>query len=198
MSLLFFSLSRYRIFRMILNRSLLLSSRRRVAVVICVVTMNDLHILNFRLVDSIPTEKPHYVYTVDVEVGGRHRCVEKRYSQFHSLHRQLRKEYQTPSFPPKRVRCSQPRLLEQRRRGLELYLRTLFLQSASCRSQILSFLGLPSPSTQDSYDALSVEMAHQPVFIYRKDPYLQPDSKSDLPDVVVNGMLMAMYNLPSL
>lgn len=51
--------------------------------------MNDLHILNFRLVDSIPTEKPHYVYTVDVQVGGRHRCVEKRYSQFHSLHRQV-------------------------------------------------------------------------------------------------------------
>ena len=144
--------------------------------------MNDLHILNFRLVDSIPTEKPHYVYTVDVQVGGRHRCVEKRYSQFHSLHRQvskiklyifllvlltvcllmssvvhilfwlqLRKEFQTPSFPPKRVRCSQPRLLEQRRRGLELYLRTLFQQSAPCRSQILAFLGLPHYSAHEMW-----------------------------------------------
>ncbi|XP_026285482.1 sorting nexin-24-like [Frankliniella occidentalis] len=161
--------------------------------------MNDLHILNFRLVDSIPTEKPHYVYTVDVQVGGRHRCVEKRYSQFHSLHRQLRKEFQTPSFPPKRVRCSQPRLLEQRRRGLELYLRTLFQQSASCQSQILTFLGLPKASTHGMCTGnMDGSMGHQPVFIYRKDPYMQPDSKSDLPDVVVSGMLMALYDLPSL
>ncbi|KAJ1521195.1 hypothetical protein ONE63_002885 [Megalurothrips usitatus] len=162
-------------------------------------TMNDLHILNFRLVDSVPTEKPYYVYTVDVQVGSNHRCVEKRYSQFHSLHRQLRKQFQTPSFPPKKVRCSQPRLLEQRRRGLELYLRTLFQQSASCRSHILKFLDLPQYSAHDiSKDAMAnAPMDHQPIFMYKNDPYMQPHVKSDLPDAVVNGILMALYGTPA-
>lgn len=162
--------------------------------------MSDLYVLNFRLVDSAPTEKPYYVYTVDVNINGRHRCVERRYSQFHSLHRQLRKEYQTPAFPPKRVRCSQPRLLEQRRRGLELYLRTVFQHSASCRSQIMSFLGLPPHSALETCEDLESEVPldHAPIYMYKTDPYLQPSTKSDLPDVVVNGILMALYDVPGL
>ncbi|XP_034243713.1 sorting nexin-24-like [Thrips palmi] len=162
--------------------------------------MSDLHILNFRLVDSVPTEKPYYVYTVDVNINGRHRCVEKRYSQFHSLHRQLRKLYQTPTFPPKRVRCSQPRLLEQRRRGLEMYLRTVFLQSAPCRSQIMSFLGLPQLSALETCKGSSCEVPldHPPIYMYKNDPYIHPNTKSDLPDVVVNGILMALYDTPRL
>jgi hypothetical protein len=35
---------------------------------------------------------------------------------------QLRKVYQTPAFPPKRVRNTNPRVLEERRQGLETYL----------------------------------------------------------------------------
>ena len=41
-------------------------------------------------------------------------------------------------------------------------------------------------------------MDHPPIYIYKNDPFIQPDSKSDLPDVVVNGMLMALYDLPGL
>lgn len=54
---------------------------------------------------------------------------------------QLRKSYSTPLFPPKRVRSSQPKVLERRRKGLEQYLQAM-LKFGPSRAQVLAFLGV--------------------------------------------------------
>lgn len=54
---------------------------------------------------------------------------------------QLRKSISTPPFPSKRIRCSQPKVLEQRRAGLERYLQTVFKIEDGYR-QVMEFLGL--------------------------------------------------------
>ncbi|XP_046688612.1 uncharacterized protein LOC124374445 [Homalodisca vitripennis] len=54
---------------------------------------------------------------------------------------ELRKHFTTPAFPPKRVRCSQPKVLEQRRQGLEHYLQTM-IKFGPSRAQIMTFLGI--------------------------------------------------------
>lgn len=50
--------------------------------------MTQIFIPRYRLVDE-PPEKPHYVYVVEVLEGGEHHRVEKRYSAFHCLHREV-------------------------------------------------------------------------------------------------------------
>jgi len=54
---------------------------------------------------------------------------------------QLRKCYSTPLFPPKRVRSSQPKVLERRRQSLEQYLQAM-LRFGPSRAQVLAFLGV--------------------------------------------------------
>uniref|UniRef100_A0A1B6L7T4 PX domain-containing protein n=1 Tax=Graphocephala atropunctata TaxID=36148 RepID=A0A1B6L7T4_9HEMI len=119
--------------------------------------MSEVYISKYRLVQD---SKPHYVYTVEVLGNSVHQTVEKRYSAFHSLHRELRKHFTTPAFPPKRVRCSQPKVLEQRRQGLEHYLQTM-IKFGPSRAQIMTFLGI-----SENYNERETTKAinHQPVF----------------------------------
>ena len=49
--------------------------------------MNEVYISKYRLVEDA---KPHYVYTVEVVNDGVHHSIEKRYSAFHALHREVR------------------------------------------------------------------------------------------------------------
>ena len=46
-------------------------------------------------------------------------------------------------FPPKRVRNSQPKILEQRRAALELYIQKM-LSLLATKQQVLNFLGIES------------------------------------------------------
>jgi len=124
--------------------------------------MAEITIPKYGLVHDV---KPHYVYTIKVLSAGIQECVEKRYSAFHAFHRevstydpklplrhvvtalgfcvflQLRKSISTPPFPSKRIRCSQPKVLEQRRAGLERYLQTVFKIEGGYK-QVMEFLGL--------------------------------------------------------
>jgi hypothetical protein len=52
------------------------------------ISMTQIFIPRYRLVDE-PPEKPHYVYVVEVLEGGVHHRVERRYSAFHCLHREV-------------------------------------------------------------------------------------------------------------
>ncbi|KAL1114962.1 hypothetical protein AAG570_007785 [Ranatra chinensis] len=106
--------------------------------------MNEINISSYRLVQDT---KPYFVYKIEIIIDdlGLHKTIERRYSAFHSLHRELRKHFRTPPFPPKRVRCSQLKVLEQRRQGLERYLQEMF-QFGPSRGHLISFLGIPSPS----------------------------------------------------
>nr|CAD7401726.1 unnamed protein product [Timema poppensis] len=50
--------------------------------------MTQVYIPRYRLLDE-PPEKPHYVYIVEIVDSGKVHKVEKRYSAFHCLHREL-------------------------------------------------------------------------------------------------------------
>jgi len=56
--------------------------------------MSTLFISQYRLVED-SSIKPHYVYVVEILHVGKRYSVEKRYSAFHSLHR----EVEHPFFP---------------------------------------------------------------------------------------------------
>lgn len=80
--------------------------------------------------DTRSTPKPHTVYQVEVHAAVRTWVVWKRYSEFEKLHNQFLKIF--PSHPPpvnlpsKRIfpsTFSNPDKVEERRRGLEAYLR---------------------------------------------------------------------------
>ncbi|KAL7988833.1 hypothetical protein Chor_007752, partial [Crotalus horridus] len=62
------------------------------------------------------------VFKIEVLMNGRKHFVEKRYSEFHALHKKLKKFIRTPEIPSKHVRNWVPKVLEQRRQGLESYL----------------------------------------------------------------------------
>ncbi|NWR94214.1 SNX24 protein, partial [Furnarius figulus] len=67
------------------------------------------------------------VFKIEVLMNGRKHFVEKRYSEFHALHKKLKKFIRTPEIPSKHVRNWVPKVLEQRRQGLELYLQVSLL-----------------------------------------------------------------------
>ncbi|XP_046661690.1 sorting nexin-24-like [Homalodisca vitripennis] len=147
--------------------------------------MSEVYISKYRLVQD---SKPHYVYTVEVLGNSIHQIVEKRYSAFHALHRELRKHFTTPAFPPKRVRCSQPKVLEQRRQGLEHYLQTM-IKFGPSRAQIMTFLGI---SDNISERETTKSVSHQPVFRVFLTSSHHP-SRNKLPDIITEGVLSAIY-----
>ncbi|XP_016864884.1 sorting nexin-24 isoform X5 [Homo sapiens] len=73
----------------------------------------------------------YQVFKIEVLMNGRKHFVEKRYSEFHALHKKLKKCIKTPEIPSKHVRNWVPKVLEQRRQGLETYLQMTSLYLAS-------------------------------------------------------------------
>ncbi|XP_030786655.1 sorting nexin-22 isoform X5 [Rhinopithecus roxellana] len=90
-------------------------------------------------------EKGHMVFQVEVLCSGRRHTVPRRYSEFHALHKRVRRRrpptgpgpasvrplprpceikklYKVPDFPSKRLPNWRTRGLEQRRQGLEAYI----------------------------------------------------------------------------
>ncbi|XP_063225254.1 sorting nexin-24-like [Bacillus rossius redtenbacheri] len=158
--------------------------------------MTQIYIPQYRLVDE-PPGKPHYVYVIEVVEAGQLHKVERRYSAFHCLHRELRKHLATPLFPPKRVRSCQRKVLERRRQCLEQYLRAV-LRAGPGRAQVLAFLGLPPPGdeTEECASDVPVEpvIEHRGVYTYESDPYLESEACCSLPDVVAQGVLSGLYD----
>ncbi|XP_032940692.1 sorting nexin-24 isoform X2 [Catharus ustulatus] len=81
----------------------------------------EVFIPSFRYEES-ELERGYTVFKIEVLMNGRKHFVEKRYSEFHALHKKLKKFIRTPEIPSKHVRNWVPKVLEQRRQGLELYL----------------------------------------------------------------------------
>ncbi|NXT21089.1 SNX22 protein, partial [Syrrhaptes paradoxus] len=85
------------------------------------------------IIVSIPAAEPpagtrspdraHTVFRVEVLCNGRRHTVTKRYSEFQALHKRIKKTCKVPDFPPRHVPNWMPKVLEQRRQGLELYMR---------------------------------------------------------------------------
>jgi len=148
-------------------------------------------------VEHLDPGKAHTVYQVEVTTAsGSYFRVERRYSAFHSLHKECRKRYGSgtasagrilPEFPPKKLRNLSARVLESRRTGLEHYIQALAKISPT-PPFLTAFLNLPSREGQRE------EYTTQ-VLGFTGDPWLQPPSPvSARKDIIVQATLEAFYN----
>ncbi|KAM8804603.1 sorting nexin-22 [Eudromia elegans] len=143
-------------------------------------------------------ERPHTVFRVEVLCNGRRHTVAKRYSEFQALHKRLKKSCQVPDFPPRRAPNWLPRALEQRRQGLELYMRGILAHNKELPPELLDFLRLrPLPlEPKGGSPRPSCRPAPRPVLSFRRDPYARPPAPELLPDAVLSGVLQGLYGHP--
>lgn len=146
--------------------------------------------------------KTKKLFRVEILFNGRKHFVLRRHTEFQNLHRKLKKILQTPDFPSKRSPHLRQKPLEQRRQELEEYIQDILYVNEDVPQEILDFLQVKhfhSGNKIGSFDALEDSQArdfsqqlHQRVVGFSKDPYLR-DSNSDLPDVIVDGVLQGLY-----
>ncbi|KAM6148896.1 sorting nexin-24 [Erethizon dorsatum] len=147
-------------------------------------------------------ERGYTVFKIEVLMNGRKHFVEKRYSEFHALHKKLKKCIKTPEIPSKHVRNWVPKVLEQRRQGLEMYLQAVILENEELPKLFLDFLNvrhlpsLPKAESCGSFDETESEesskLSHQPVLLFLRDPYVLP-AASGFPNVVIDGVLHGVF-----
>ncbi|XP_019388688.1 PREDICTED: sorting nexin-22 [Crocodylus porosus] len=144
------------------------------------------------------------VFKVEVLYNGRKHTVEKRYSEFHALHKRIKKLCKVPDFPPKRVPNWMTKVLEQRRQGLEVYIQGVVYYNEELPKEVLDFLKLrhgyqdPKGSSLASPCAFPGEesrflLTHRPVLSFYKDPYILHPATNLLPDTVLSGVLQGLY-----
>lgn len=161
----------------------------------------EVYIPSFRYEES-DLERGYTVFKIEVLMNGRKHFVEKRYSEFHALHKKLKKCIKTPEIPSKHVRNWVPKVLEQRRQGLETYLQAVILENEELPKLFLDFLNvrhlpsLPKAESCGSFDETESEesskLSHQPVLLFLRDPYVLP-AASDFPNVVIEGVLRGIF-----
>lgn len=137
--------------------------------------------------------RSHYVYILEVCYTGRVHKIEKRYSAFHSLYKELRKAYPTAEFPPKRLRNTTSKVLETRRAGLESWLHSTLLFEPTPPA-LLAFLQVHN--YQPPHQECESSPAHQPVLIFTRDPYLNARASTTptIANSVIKGVLTALYD----
>lgn len=149
--------------------------------------MIQVSIPGFRQVVS-DDERPYTVYQINVKVSGRIHSVDKRYREFHALHKQVKKKFDTPDFPPKKVRQLSSRGMEHRRVTLEAYLQGL-LDKDSIPKSLLTFLRVKN------FRAVSYD--HQPVMVFESDPFLNvTPPEGGIPDILADGVRQGLYDDP--
>ncbi|XP_023246427.1 sorting nexin-24-like isoform X1 [Copidosoma floridanum] len=166
--------------------------------------MNDMYqvLISGYYLTNVSSGKPYYVYTIELlDLTDQTKyIIEKRYSEFSSLHNVLKKNYQTAPFPPKRVRNSNPKVLEQRRVALEIYIQTM-LKFTNTKQQVLNFLGVDEDTQKNygeavhnnKYNVLPRSLSNHPVLTFQCDPYVNASNTTNLPDIVTNGVLLGIY-----
>ncbi|XP_075361647.1 sorting nexin-22 isoform X1 [Mycteria americana] len=121
-------------------------------------------------------DKAHTVFRVEVLCNGRRHTVAKRYSEFQALHKRIKKTCKVPDFPPRRVPNWMPKVLEQRRQGLELYIQGVLYHNEELPQDVLDFLKVRR--CQQDPKASSPPTGHlpsqRPVVGFCTDPYVQP------------------------
>nr|XP_033775874.1 sorting nexin-22 isoform X2 [Geotrypetes seraphini]XP_033775875.1 sorting nexin-22 isoform X2 [Geotrypetes seraphini] len=191
--------------------------------------------------EVLHAEKTHTVFKVDVLFNGRKHSLQRRYSEFHALHKRfyraviwschppahrgsirrvlsvtdsgyleetsaIKKNCKVPDFPPKRVPNWMPKVLEQRRQGLEAYIQGVLCHNQDVPKELLEFLKVKhfqhssKNCSLDSLTELSSEqnsflLCHRPVVGFHKDPYVLPSCSELLPELVVTGVLEGHYRL---
>ena len=154
------------------------------------------------------------MYQVEVATqSGRYYRVERRYSAFHSLNKECKRQYhggqahRIAEFPPKRIRNTSAKVLESRRTGLEHYIQSLVRLSPT-PPQLIAFLELPP-----RYETLILgkqlylrffpaslevgESCHGVVIGFKRDPALGVgDNLSRQPrDMITQGGMMTCFML---
>ncbi|CAG5128200.1 unnamed protein product [Candidula unifasciata] len=139
-------------------------------------------------------EDSYTVFLVDVWISGRHYTIEKRYSEFEELHKQLKKVMKTPEFPPKKVLKWNTKILEQRRLGLHAYFQGIVDQDPPPHSLLLFLETDVLDHNMDFQDEELQNSSHQPVIILDAKVFLQDRQRASLPDIVVEGVIQALYS----
>ncbi|XP_071844481.1 sorting nexin-24-like [Apostichopus japonicus] len=159
--------------------------------------MISISIPTFRQVVS-EDERPYTAYQIHVKVAGKTHIVEKRYREFHTFHKKLRKTMDIPDFPPKKVLQLSAKGIEHRRQGLENYFNSI-ISSGSIPKSFLTFLrvkNLKKSASFDSIDELGTDSgsasSHQPILVFKSDPYLHPPVGKQ--DILVEGVLHGLYD----
>ncbi|XP_014817075.1 PREDICTED: sorting nexin-22 [Calidris pugnax] len=135
------------------------------------------------------------VFRVEVLCNGRRHTVAKRYSEFQALHKRIKKTCKVPDFPPRRVPNWMPKVLEQRRQGLELYIRGVLYHNEELPQDVLDFLKVrrcqqdPKATSPPTIPLPS----QRPVVGFCTDPYARPPGTDLLPDTVLSGVLQGLY-----
>ncbi|NXI63285.1 SNX22 protein, partial [Anseranas semipalmata] len=155
-------------------------------------------------------EKAHTVFLVEVLCNGRRHTVAKRYSEFQALHKRIKKTCKVPDFPPRRVPNWVPKVLEQRRQGLELYIQGVLCHNEELPQDVLDFLKVrrcqqdpKGSSPPGAGDAAGAEVllprsaghppSQRPVLGFHTDPYARLPVTDVLPDTVLSGVLQGLY-----
>ncbi|XP_034391713.1 sorting nexin-22 [Cyclopterus lumpus] len=145
--------------------------------------------------------KSRKLFRVEVLFHGRKHYVLRRNSEFQTLHRKLRKIIHTPDFPSKRNPHLRTKPQEQRSQELEDYVQDIIYQNEDVPQVLLDFLHVKhfhtKISSMESLDELdsqdySYPLPNQRVLGFFHDPYVS-DCTSELPDVVVDGVLQGFY-----
>uniref|UniRef100_A0A0B6ZWY8 PX domain-containing protein n=1 Tax=Arion vulgaris TaxID=1028688 RepID=A0A0B6ZWY8_9EUPU len=132
------------------------------------------------------------VFMVDVWFKGQHMKIEKRYSEFEDLHKQLKKIMKTPEFPPKKVLKWNTKILEQRRLGLHAYFQGIVDQDPPPHALLL-FLETDVLDHSMDFKVEQQQQSHQTVIALHENAYLQENKTDSLPDIVNDGVIQALY-----
>ncbi|XP_075064316.1 sorting nexin-22 isoform X2 [Mixophyes fleayi] len=153
---------------------------------------------------ELKADKTHTVFRVDVLFNGRRHTLDRRYSEFHALHKLLRKVCKVPDFPPKRVPNWMSKVREQRRQGLESYIQGVLWFNQEVPKELLDFLKLKhftqskkncslESLTDITHEENSSKLAHKAVVGFYKDLYIFPPDTDMLEDIVLHGVLQGLY-----
>uniref|UniRef100_A0A8C9FML7 Sorting nexin 22 n=1 Tax=Pavo cristatus TaxID=9049 RepID=A0A8C9FML7_PAVCR len=138
-------------------------------------------------------EKAHTVFLVEVLCNGRRHTVAKRYSEFQALHKRIKKSCKVPDFPPRRVPNWVPKVLEQRRQGLELYIQGVLCHNEELPQDVLDFLKVRHchPAVPGAVLCWVLCLALCAAGLHKAA--LMPLPADTLPNAVLSGVLQGLY-----
>ncbi|NXQ57170.1 SNX22 protein, partial [Anthoscopus minutus] len=133
------------------------------------------------------------VFQVEVLCNGQRHTVTKRYSEFQALHKRIKKTCKVPDFPPRHVPNWMPKVLEQRRQGLEAYLQGVLHHNEKLPQDVLDFLKVWQCQQNPKGSSPLLLPSQRPVVGFCLDPYVQPHGTDLLPNAVLSGVLQGLY-----
>ncbi|XP_032926485.1 sorting nexin-22 isoform X2 [Catharus ustulatus] len=140
-------------------------------------------------------DRAHTLFQVEVLCNGRRHTVTKRYSEFQALHKRIKKICKVPDFPPRHVPNWMPKVLEQRRQGLEVYLQGVLCHNKELPQDVLDFLKVRQCQQNPKASSPPTRFlpSQRPIVSFCSDPYVRPHGTDLLPNTVLRGVLQGLY-----